>query len=402
MSALTLNTSTSEPHPAAAASSPLDVATPAGLEVTGVAVSFGGERVLHDIALQVSAGTTTAIVGPSGSGKTSLLRVIAGFLDPGSGAVMLRGADVTAVAPHRRSIGLVAQDGALFPHLDVAGNIAFGLPRGTRRRETRRRVEELLDLVSLDREHARRRPDQLSGGQRQRVALARALARRPDVILLDEPFSALDAGLRETTRQAVREILATTGTTTVLVTHDQDEALSFADQVAVLQEGRLSQIGSPESVYRRPRDTRTAQFLGESVLLPARTTGTGRATTALGEIRVISPDAAELTAPQNSPEVPDGQPGHGTVMLRPEQIELTEQGTPGIVVSSQYFGHDTTAVVAVEGLKELVRVRRLNADPLRAGAAVGLTVTGVGVLYPAASGGSGAADAPGIELLSPR
>ncbi|GAB3189737.1 ABC transporter ATP-binding protein [Nesterenkonia suensis] len=386
MSAMTLDASASDPVDGVAASA--EAGVPAGLQVTGTAVSFGSHRVLHDIDLEVRAGTTTAIVGPSGSGKTSLLRVIAGFLPPDSGGVLLRGTDVTDVAAHRRSIGLVSQDGALFPHLDVAGNIAFGLPRGTRRREVRRRVEELLDLVSLDPEYARRRPDQLSGGQRQRVALARALARRPDVILLDEPFSALDAGLRETTRQAVREILASTGTTTVLVTHDQDEALSFADQVAVLQLGRLSQIGSPEAVYRRPQDTRTAQFLGESVLLPARVTSTGRATSALGEIRVIEADGREVADQRqgNLAEPVHAPGGVGTVMLRPEQIELADHGTPGEVLSSQYFGHDTTAVVAVEGLEEPVRVRRLNADPLRAGVSVRLTVAGVGVFYPADGG----------------
>lgn len=385
MSSVTVNTAYPEPRGAVTRSGSAASAVSTGLEVVGVTVGFGGERVLHGIDLQVAAGTTTAIVGPSGAGKTSLLRVIAGFLRPGAGAVRLRGADVTGVAAHRRSIGLVAQDGALFPHLDVAGNIAFGLRRGSRGRQARRRVEELLDLVSLGRELAGRRPDQLSGGQRQRVALARALARRPDVILLDEPFSALDAGLREATRQAVREILASTGTTTVLVTHDQDEALSFADQVAVLQHGRLAQIGSPESVYRRPRDTQTAQFLGDSVLLPARTVGTGRAVTALGEIRVVAPDAVQVTGEQDGPgEAPGGQPLVGTVMVRPEQVELSgAEGVPGTVVSSQYFGHDTTAVVSVEGLDRPVSLRRLNADPLRPGVTVRLRATGVGVFYPA-------------------
>ena len=350
------------------------------LEVADVDVRFGEQQVLAEIGLRVEQGTTTAIVGPSGSGKTSLLRVIAGFLAPQDGTVSLGGTEITSVAAHRRSIGLVAQDGALFPHLDVAGNIAFGLPRGTRRREAARRVAELLELVSLDPEHARRRPDQLSGGQRQRVALARALARRPEVILLDEPFSALDAGLRESTRRAVREILCATGTTTILVTHDQDEALSFADQVAVLQNGRLRQVGAPETVYRRPCDVETAQFLGDAVLLPAQVTawaeGGWRAETPLGRIAVQS----VCVNPVVTHESDTGTPGQ--VMLRPEQIVLSEQGTAGTVLSSQYFGHDTTALVRLDGVDAPLRLRQLNAEPLRPGAQVSLDVQGPGIFYP--------------------
>ena len=367
------------------------------LQVSGIEVRFGDQPVLHDIDLRVQAGTTTAIVGPSGSGKTSLLRVIAGFLTPEHGKVRLHGADVTDVPAHRRSIGLVAQDGALFPHLDVAGNIAFGLPRGMPRRERHRRVVELLELVSLTGDHASRRPDQLSGGQRQRVALARALARQPEMILLDEPFSALDAGLRESTRQAIREILRITGTTTILVTHDQDEALSFADQVAVLQDGRLRQIGAPEEVYTRPCDVETAQFLGDAVLLPgqltdstaAQLTGelpghrTGQAgavwsaATPLGSVNV------ELVCPNLALAHRTASGAAGQVMLRPEQITLSEQGVAGTVLSSQYFGHDTTALVQLEGVESPLRLRRLNAVPLTPGTQVHLTVDGAGVFYPA-------------------
>ncbi|MCH8572074.1 ABC transporter ATP-binding protein [Nesterenkonia sp. AY15] len=359
------------------------------LQVSGVEVRFGDQPVLHDIDLRVKAGTTTAIVGPSGSGKTSLLRVIAGFLAPEHGEVRLHGADVTEVPAHRRSIGLVAQDGALFPHLDVAGNIAFGLPRGTPRRERRRRVAELLELVSLTGDHASRRPDQLSGGQRQRVALARALARQPEMILLDEPFSALDAGLRESTRQAIREILRITGTTTILVTHDQDEALSFADQVAVLKDGRLRQIGAPEEVYTRPCDVETAQFLGDAVLLPGQLTGqlpeplSGQAgavwdsSTPLGSVNV------ELVCPNLAIAHRTASGSTGQVMLRPEQITLSEEGVAGTVLSSQYFGHDTTALVQLEGVESPLRLRQLNAVPLTPGTQVHLAVQGAGVFYPA-------------------
>ncbi|MGJ9373336.1 ABC transporter ATP-binding protein [Nesterenkonia sp. CF4.4] len=352
------------------------------LQVSGIEVRFGDQPVLHDIDLRVPAGTTTAIVGPSGSGKTSLLRVIAGFLAPAHGEVRLHGADVTAVPAHRRSIGLVAQDGALFPHLDVAGNIAFGLPRGTPRRERHRRVAELLELVSLTGDHAARRPDQLSGGQRQRVALARALARQPEMILLDEPFSALDAGLRESTRQAIRDILRVTGTTTILVTHDQDEALSFADQVAVLKDGRLRQIGAPEEVYTRPCDVETAQFLGDAVLLPGQladqlTDSTWASATTLGSVNV------ELVCPNLASAHRTVSGAAGQVMLRPEQITLSDHGVAGTVLSSQYFGHDTTALVQLDGVESPLRLRQLNAVPLTPGTQVHLTVQGVGVFYPA-------------------
>lgn len=378
------------------------------LQVSGVEVRFGDQRVLHDIDLSVRAGTTTAIVGPSGSGKTSLLRVIAGFLAPERGAVRLHGAEVTAVAAHRRSIGLVAQDGALFPHLDVAGNIAFGLPRGTPRRERRRRVAELLELVSLTGEHASRRPDQLSGGQRQRVALARALARQPELILLDEPFSALDAGLRENTRQAIREILRVTGTTAILVTHDQDEALSFADQVAVLKDGRLRQIGAPEEVYRRPCDVETAQFLGDAVLLPGALTAEipGRlsakagavwdSATPLGSVHV------ELVCPNLATAHLTVGGAAGQVMLRPEQITLSDQGVSGTVLSSQYFGHDTTALVQLEGVEAPLRLRQLNAVPLAAGTQVHLAVQGSGVFYPAFTDCSACAARPAPVSIIPR
>lgn len=382
------------------------------LQVSGVEVRYGDQTVLKDIDLRVQSGMTTAIVGPSGSGKTSLLRVIAGFLTPEHGQVRLHGAEVTRVPAHRRSIGLVAQDGALFPHLDVAGNIAFGLPRGTSRRERQRRVAELLELVSLPGDHASRRPDQLSGGQRQRVALARALARQPEMILLDEPFSALDAGLRESTRQAIRDILRVTGTTTILVTHDQDEALSFADQVAVLKDGRLRQIGAPEEVYTRPCDVETAQFLGDAVLLPgqlldqlpAHTAGGATvqagqawaASTPLGSVTV------ELVCPNLAIAHASASGSAGEVMLRPEQITLSDQGVAGTVLSSQYFGHDTTALVQLESGEAPLRLRRLNAVPLASGTQVHLAVQGVGIFYPASTDCSACSGGPAPVSITTR
>jgi iron(III) transport system ATP-binding protein len=250
------------------------------LRVAGLRHAYGTVHVLHGIDLDVPAGGLTAVLGPSGCGKTTLLRLVAGFDRPREGTVALGDRLVTGpgrlVPPERRRIGYVTQDGSLFPHLTVAANITFGLPR--RERRARYRVDELLGLVGLDPAYADRRPDELSGGQQQRVALARALAPRPDLVLLDEPFSSLDAALRVSTRRAVVAALAASGTTTVLVTHDQGEALSLADRVAVMRDGVVVQEGRPTDLYHRPGDRGVAAFLGEVVDLPAGVTGTGAPT----------------------------------------------------------------------------------------------------------------------------
>jgi iron(III) transport system ATP-binding protein len=246
-------------------------------------------------------------VGPSGSGKTTLLRLVAGFEMPDTGRITLGGeilADGAVVVPaHQRNIGFVSQDGSLFPHLSVADNIGFGLDRNMPQRGER--VLELLDTVELDRRMLHRRPHELSGGQQQRVALARALARRPKLMLLDEPFAALDTGLRENLRKAVARVLREANVTTILVTHDQAEALSFADQVAVLREGRLAQVGSPRDLYLAPKDRDTAVFLGDAILLPAELSS-GVAQCRLGCV------------PANGV----GLSGPAEIMLRPEQIRL--------------------------------------------------------------------------------
>ena len=217
------------------------------LTIRGLAKAFDATPVLTGVDLDVPAESLTAVLGPSGCGKTTLLRLVAGFLRPDAGTIAF-GEEVVAgpgrfVTPQRRRVGYVPQEGALFPHLDVAGNIAFGLPGRARR--SRDRLAELLDLVGLDARLAGQYPHELSGGQQQRVALARALAPRPSVVLLDEPFSSLDAGLRESTGRAVAEVLRSARATAVLVTHDQGEALSLADQVAVMRAGRFLQVASP-------------------------------------------------------------------------------------------------------------------------------------------------------------
>jgi iron(III) transport system ATP-binding protein len=231
------------------------------LEIEGIRVSYGATQVLIDVSLEVPKESITVVLGTSGSGKTTLLRAIAGFERPQAGRIVLAGQVIDAqgahVAAERRRLGYVPQEGALFPHLNVARNVAFGLPRRERRST---RVDELLSLVGLA-DLRRRYPHELSGGQQQRVALARALAIDPPVILLDEPFSSLDAALRTKMRAEVVDVLRAAGTAAVMVTHDQQEALSMADQVAVLRHGRIAQVGPPRELYTRPVDPAMAQFL---------------------------------------------------------------------------------------------------------------------------------------------
>ncbi|UFS82742.1 MULTISPECIES: ABC transporter ATP-binding protein [Rhizobium] len=308
------------------------------LTIDRISKRYGHVQALQNISLDVAAGSRTAVVGPSGSGKTTLLRIIAGFEQPDGGQVTLDGellADgPVAVPAHKRGIGIVSQDGALFPHLSVADNIGFGFERGALDRE--RRIIDLLDMVELDRNMLTRRPHQLSGGQQQRVALARALGRKPRLMLLDEPFSALDTGLRENMRKAVARVLQSAGITAILVTHDQAEALSFADQVAVLREGRLIQAGSPQSVYLQPLDRETALFLGDAVMLPA-VARNGFADCALGRVAVDG-----------------GHQGKVEIMLRPEQIRVvpdqSEQTYRGRVVEVEFGGATCTVAVSLEGV----------------------------------------------------
>ena len=242
------------------------------VRLRGVERSFGATRAVAGADLEVGRGRVLALLGPSGCGKTTLLRVVAGFERPDAGTVEIAGAVVASpdvwLAPERRRVGMVFQDYALFPHLTVAENVGFGLPRRQRRSSGRSsRVDDVLELVGLA-ELARRSPHQLSGGQQQRVALARALAPSPSVVLLDEPFSALDTGLRASLRHQVATALADAGATGVLVTHDQGEALAMADRVAVMRHGRIVQVGPPAEVYRRPLDLWVARFLGDAVVVP--------------------------------------------------------------------------------------------------------------------------------------
>jgi iron(III) transport system ATP-binding protein len=328
------------------------------------------EPVLRGVNLSVPAGTQVAVLGLSGCGKTTLLRAIAGFERAQRGRIALGkrtlddGRDY--VPPERRGIGYVPQEGALFPNLNVRANVAFGLSRAQRRTRV---VEDLLELVGLV-PLARRFPHQLSGGEQQRVALARALARRPEVILLDEPFSSLDASLRVTVREEVSALLRRQGATTMLVTHDQEEALSLADTVAVLRDGVIVQQGTPAELYSRPVDARLAGFLGEANLLQATFEGDS-AQTVLGRLQ-LHPDHTRA-------------PGitQGMVIVRPEQLtvsrgEESTKGLPGTVEQCRYYGHDALLHIrSQEQPGAVALIARVQGDQaLTPGTAVLLTVRG--------------------------
>lgn len=346
------------------------------LELISLSKSFGTQKALDDICLSVPTGSRTVIVGPSGSGKTTLLRMIAGFEFPDAGSLTLNGqtlVDAThAVPAYQRQIGYVPQDGALFPHMTVAANIGFGLAdSGSSRTE---RILQLMDSVSLDANMAGRWPHELSGGQQQRVALARALAQQPRLMLLDEPFSALDTGLRSAMRKMVARLLESAGVTTILVTHDQGEALSFADQLAVMRGGRLVQSGHPMDLYRYPDDEQTAHFLGEAVVMPARI-DSGWAECDLGSVPVNS----------------NGFKGQAQIMLRPEQLQVSDASTEGrgchaVVTERDFAGNTCTLTVELHSQADhaarrsfLVRSTGMHAPP--AGSAVQLSILGAAHVF---------------------
>jgi iron(III) transport system ATP-binding protein len=352
----------------------------AELRCEGLAKKYRGRSVLRDLDLVVAEGTLTAILGASGSGKTTLLRVVMGFIEADAGRVTVGGtvvADAGRVhlAPDKRAIGYMAQEGALFPHMTAGENVGFGLPRSERKRG--RRVAEVLELVGLAEGYADRRPHELSGGEQRRVALARALAPRPRVVLLDEPFSGLDAMLRVETREAVLRALAGEGTTALMVTHDQAEALSMGREVAVLRDGLLVQRAAPATLYRKPADPEVALFVGEAVLLPGISRD-GRVACALGELGSAgaSPDGPVL------------------VMVRPEQVRLARRGggtaggarraVPARVLDSTYYGPQTVVRLALDAPgRPVVRARTLDQEVPAPGDPVDLVVSGDVAVFPA-------------------
>jgi iron(III) transport system ATP-binding protein len=401
------------------------------LAVTGLHKAFGDHPVLAGLDLDVPAGSLTAILGPSGSGKTTLLRVLAGFERADTGTVTIGGRVVDGpgahLAPERRRIGYVPQEGSLFPHLTVAANVGFGLPARLRRGATTADLLEAVGLAGL----GKRYPHQLSGGQQQRVALARALAIRPQAVLLDEPFASLDAHLRASVRADVARLLAERGTTAVLVTHDQDEALSTADRVAVLRDGRIAQCAPPQELYDRPTDADIARFIGDANLIEGMLAD-GAVDTILGRLPVDSsapascgPAAASsepctapassgpATAPASSgPATAPASSGPGTapasrgsgrvtVLVRPEQVELVADTSaphpaghqpdrqagpelPGHVVAYGYHGHD--AVIHVQPERDadapMIIVRTVGGPQLPLGSPVRLRARGPVLAWP--------------------
>jgi iron(III) transport system ATP-binding protein len=336
------------------------------LSVESARKAYGPVPALAGAHLAVPEGSLVAVLGPSGCGKTTLLRCVAGLERLDAGQIRVAGTVVadarTHLPTHRRRVALVPQEGALFPHLTVADNVGYGLDRTALRAS---RVDEVLALVGLDGHH-RRMPHQLSGGQQQRVALARALAPRPPLILLDEPFSALDAGLRAELRQDVRAALRADGATAVLVTHDQGEALSLADHVVVMRDGTVVQAGTPTEVYAAPADPWVARFVGDAMLL-AGTAHEGRARTVAGE--------APLTGPA-------GSGARVTVLVRPEQLRLAPAGpdasgaTTAKILRHDFHGHDMLTVVRLDDGTELFSRQLNDGAPAALGSPVSLRIHG--------------------------
>ncbi|GAA1491481.1 ABC transporter ATP-binding protein [Brachybacterium sacelli] len=310
---------------------------PSDVTIKDLGVGYGDREVLSLDELTVHAGEFISILGPSGCGKTTLLNAIAGFVPPRRGSISVGDRDITSLAPHRRDLGVVFQNYALFPHLSVAGNVGYGLGvRGISRGPREERVAQMLELVGLT-DYAERRPNQLSGGQQQRVALARGLAISPEVLLLDEPLSNLDAQLRRQMRIELREIQEALGTTMIFVTHDQDEALSMSDRVALFNAGRLEQLGTPEEIYRRPRTRFVADFMGAANILHGTVI----------DAEAINVDGTRL--PVRTGRAP------GTtvdVAIRQEQIlidaEATSDGVPATVHMRSFTGSHWEFVLETE------------------------------------------------------
>jgi iron(III) transport system ATP-binding protein len=315
------------------------------IRVEHLVKSFGRVRAVDDVSFEAAAGELFFLLGPSGCGKTTLLRAVAGFAEPDAGEIYLGGRKITRVPPHRRNTGMVFQSYALWPHMTVLENVTFGLGlRGRSRAERKREAMAALETVQLA-ELAARKPNQLSGGQQQRVALARALALRPDALLLDEPLSNLDASLRLEMRGEIRRIHRETGLTILYVTHDQKEALSLADRVALMREGRIVQLGSPREMYARPASHFAAAFLGEMNFVRGRfrglADGQARVETALGMLLAARP--AETLADGAGCEI----------AVRPEALEVV----PGKVIRPANSAAATVADVAFLGEMEQLTLR---------------------------------------------
>ncbi len=326
------------------------------LEIENLRKSFGQHSVVHSFDLAVERGEFVSFLGPSGCGKTTTLRMVAGFEIPNSGVIRINGQDVTRLRPNQRHVGMVFQSYALFPHMTVAENIAFGLEmRRMPKAEMAPKITEALRLVRLD-HLGDRLPRQLSGGQQQRVALARALVFRPDVLLLDEPLSNLDARLRQDVRVEIRELQRKLGLTTVMVTHDQEEALTMADRLVVMSEGRIRQIGSQQDLYERPAEKFVADFVGRSTFIGGRMDGPGR----------FRSDGGLMVACEGTAT------GNASLALRPERLALTtaaatamDNSFPGAVEFISYLGSQVDLHVRLSPLERvIVQIQNRPEQPL--------------------------------------
>ena len=329
----------------------MNAGTPLDLAVIGVAKSFGAVQVLHDITVTIPDGQFVTLLGPSGCGKTTLLRIIAGFETPDRGTVTLGTQNLLPLPAHKRPVNTVFQSYALFPHLRVCDNVAFGLrSRRVPEAEVGMRVADILEVVRIG-SLADRYPHELSGGQRQRVALARALVNGPEVLLLDEPMSALDARLRHDVQVELKRIQKQYNTTFVLVTHDQDEAIAVSDRILIMNQGRIEQDGTPEQVYERPVSRFVAEFIGSANIIPATRLTAERVATEFGELGVAS--------------VPAWASGH--IAIRPEDIEVRASGganhLPGTISDRLFRGDHWELIVTISGGIGQGRSLRVSTEP---------------------------------------
>ncbi|MFZ5732861.1 MAG: ABC transporter ATP-binding protein [Pseudomonadota bacterium] len=355
--------------PAVAADRPL-------LRIASVTKRFGGYLAVDQLSLDIRAGEFFALLGPSGCGKTTLLRMIAGFETPDSGEILLDGENIADRLPHQRPFNMMFQNYALFPHLSVEGNVGFGLKRlGMQKADIKEIVGQMLSLVQLE-GLGKRRPDQLSGGQRQRVALARSLALRPKILLLDEPMAALDKKLRESTQRELLELQRKLNMTFIIVTHDQDEAMTVADRIGVMDGGRLEQVAPPRQLYEAPRSRWIAEFVGDVNVFEGKVTGEEH-----GRVSVETRDAGTVIAPK-PPQARDN--ATLIVGIRPEKVRISQRGPvsdlggtgamnrlPGVIMETGYLGNATIYTVKLDSggtvRANVANATRLDADSYHAG-----------------------------------
>ena len=343
------------------------------VSLTQIVKRFGDYTAVHQMSLDIAEGSFVTLLGPSGCGKTTTLRMIAGLLDPSEGEIAIKGKRVNDVPIHKRNLGLVFQNYALFPHKTVAENVAFGLNyRNVGKQDVKRKVAAALELVQLP-DLGGRYPKELSGGQQQRIALARAIVIEPDVLLLDEPLSALDANLREDMRVELKRIQQSIGVTTVFVTHDQTEALAMSDQLIVMSEGRVEQVGAPEEVYNTPATEFVAQFLGASNLLPAHCAGVSG-----GKVALELPSFPRIVIPQErAPKISGAGPVR--LVIRAEKLHLKAPGTAvdgdmtvdAIVENVDYQGQSARYFLRV-GDHQMQAINMIEDHPFTTGAKVAL------------------------------